>query len=120
MTDTPDQIVLRPSEIEVLVLLAEGLSVKQVTRRLHLGKTAVVMRMRRCRDRVGARSTAHLLAVCVREGLIDPPPLDAPTNPNPQHQEDIPCADSAPSTRTTPSAPGPVTAADASAAGADL
>lgn len=76
MTEPTPALTLRASETEVLMLLAHGWSVKQIARSLSLSKTAVVMRMSRCRDRLGARSTAHLVAVCVRAGLIHPGPLD--------------------------------------------
>ncbi|MFJ5071607.1 hypothetical protein ACIQC7_34845 [Kitasatospora sp. NPDC088556] len=65
-----DRIVVTQREHDVLVLTATGDEVRQVAKRLGLGRTAVQGDLARLRDRTGARTTGHLAAIGVRAGLV--------------------------------------------------
>lgn len=59
----------------VLRGLSAGDTVRRIARRLGVTPQAVSMRMHRVRQAAGAASNAHLLALCVHMGLIEPAPL---------------------------------------------
>ncbi|MFD4397182.1 hypothetical protein [Kitasatospora sp. NPDC058478] len=65
-----DRIVLTQREHDVLVLTATGDEVRQVGKRLGLGRTTVQKDLARLRGRTGARTASHLAAIGVRAGLV--------------------------------------------------
>jgi DNA-binding NarL/FixJ family response regulator len=65
--------VLTSREREVLQLLAEGLSTKEIAGRLHLSAKTVESHRRTVQDKLGIRSIAELTRYAIREGLT---PLD--------------------------------------------
>lgn len=66
---TPSADVLSPREREVLQLIAEGMSSKEVAARLHLSVNTVDTHRRRISDKLGLSSVAELTKYAVREGL---------------------------------------------------
>jgi DNA-binding NarL/FixJ family response regulator len=65
--------VLTAREREVLQLLAEGLSTKEIAERLHLSAKTVESHRKAVQDKLGIRSVAELTRYAIREGLT---PLD--------------------------------------------
>jgi DNA-binding NarL/FixJ family response regulator len=65
--------VLTPREREVLQLLAEGLSTKEIAGRLNLSAKTVESHRKAVQDKLGIRSIAELTRYAIREGLT---PLD--------------------------------------------
>lgn len=62
---------LTPREREVFHLIVEGLTTKEIARRLDIGaKTAENHRLRVI-DKIGVRNTAELVRYAVRKGLLD-------------------------------------------------
>lgn len=71
---TPTPVAERPSltreDIEVLTLLAEGLPLSSVGRRLHLSERSIRRRLRMICDRLGCRSTIQAVVWAARRGLV--------------------------------------------------
>jgi DNA-binding CsgD family transcriptional regulator/ketosteroid isomerase-like protein len=65
-----DERRLTPREREVIALLADGLSVAQLAETLVLSPLTVRTHIRNAKERLGARSTSHAVAVAVRTGEI--------------------------------------------------
>ena len=66
-----DQPRLSPREREITRLLAAGLSGEAIARELFLSPETVRTHIRNAMEHVGARTRAHLVAIAVREGLIE-------------------------------------------------
>jgi DNA-binding CsgD family transcriptional regulator len=64
-------ISLTPREREITGLLAEGLDGREIAERLVLSPETVRTHIRNAMDRAGARTRAHLIAISVRERLIE-------------------------------------------------
>jgi len=62
---------LSPRETEVAQLLARGLSGEAIARELFLSPETVRTHIRNAMEHVGARTRAHLVAVALRDGLIE-------------------------------------------------
>ena len=62
---------LTPREREITQLLSEGLDGAQVAARLELSPETVRTHIRNAMERTGAHTRAHLVAIAVRERLID-------------------------------------------------
>ena len=71
---TPTPVAERPSltsdDIEVLTLLAEGLPLSTIGRRLHLSERSIRRRLRVICDRLGCRSTIQAVVWAARRGLV--------------------------------------------------
>jgi two-component system, NarL family, response regulator DesR len=61
---------LTPREHEVLLLLADGLSYEDMSRRLTISPETVRAHMRKAIEKLGARTRPHALAITLRESLI--------------------------------------------------
>jgi DNA-binding NarL/FixJ family response regulator len=62
---------LRPDELAVLSLLAEGLSHEAIGRRLSIGGGTVRSHMRKASERLGASTRTQAVATALRLGLIE-------------------------------------------------
>jgi DNA-binding NarL/FixJ family response regulator len=63
--------MLSPRELEVLVLLARGLSAKQCAKRLNLAPSTIDNHKIRLMQKLGVHKTVALAVLAVREGLLD-------------------------------------------------
>ena len=61
-----------PKELEVLRCLANGLVSKEIAVRIGRSKPTVELTVRLLCERFGARSRAHLVAIALTQGLLDP------------------------------------------------
>jgi DNA-binding NarL/FixJ family response regulator len=61
---------LTPREVEVLRLLADGLSHDEIGRRLEIGPETVRTHARKAADRLGARTRTQAVAKAIRLGLL--------------------------------------------------
>jgi DNA-binding NarL/FixJ family response regulator len=61
---------LTTRELQVLGLLAEGLSHEQIGRRLEIGSETVRTHARKAADRLGARTRTQAVAEAIRAGLL--------------------------------------------------
>jgi DNA-binding CsgD family transcriptional regulator len=59
-------------ELEVLGLVADGLSTREIARRLWITEETVKTHVRRLHDRLGARTRAHAVAIAFRSGILRP------------------------------------------------
>lgn len=64
---------LTDREIEVLCLLAQGLSAEAAGQRLYLSRNTVRTHVKRMRAAVGARNVAHLVAIGYHTGALRAP-----------------------------------------------
>jgi DNA-binding NarL/FixJ family response regulator len=67
--DQSGSVVLTPKEREVLQMLAEGRSTKEISRHLHVSVKTVETHRKHIMDRLGLHSVAELTKYAVREGL---------------------------------------------------
>jgi DNA-binding CsgD family transcriptional regulator len=58
-----------PRELEVLALIADGYSTREIARALWITEETVRTHVRRLLDRLGARTRAHAVSIAHREGL---------------------------------------------------
>ena len=72
LTPTPvaERASLTRDDIEVLTLLAEGLPISTIGRRLHLSERSIRRRLRMICDRLGCRSTIQAVVWAARRGLV--------------------------------------------------
>jgi two-component system, LuxR family, secretion system response regulator SsrB len=68
----PGGRVLKPRQLEIALLMADGLSAKEIAARLHLSPRTVDFHRREIRDTLGIKSTALLVRWLIREGLLEP------------------------------------------------
>lgn len=66
----PAAPVLTPREGEVLQLLADGLSVGVIARRLYLSESTVKTHITKIYDKLGARNRASAVMAAIKEGLV--------------------------------------------------
>lgn len=59
---------LRPREIEIIKLVSEGNSYKHVSRILNLSLPTIKVYISRVKEKTGARSICHAVALWVRGG----------------------------------------------------
>ena len=57
-------------ELEVLELMSRGCNAKEAGRVLFVEESTIVSSMKRTRRKLGARNTAHAVAIALREGMI--------------------------------------------------
>jgi len=62
--------MLTKKETEVLTYLARGYVQKEVASELHVSAVAVKKQVGRAAQKLGARNTAHVVALALKEGLI--------------------------------------------------
>ena len=62
------QPTLTPRELEVLALIADGYSTKQIAQALWITDETVRTHVRRLLSRLGARTRAHAVAIAYRDG----------------------------------------------------
>jgi DNA-binding CsgD family transcriptional regulator len=62
---------LSPRQRETLTLIASGATDKQIGRLLRISAFTVGHHLARARERLGATTTAHAVAIALRLGLID-------------------------------------------------
>jgi DNA-binding CsgD family transcriptional regulator len=60
---------LTTREVEVLALVADGYSTKEIARELWITEETVRTHVRRVLERLGARTRAHAVAIAYRDGL---------------------------------------------------
>jgi DNA-binding CsgD family transcriptional regulator len=65
-------VQLKPRQLEIALLMADGLSSRDIADRLHLSPQTVDFHRREIRDRLGIKSTALLVRWLIREGLLEP------------------------------------------------
>jgi PAS domain S-box-containing protein len=69
-TETPDGGTLTPREREIVRLIADGSTGREIADELHLSHDTVRTHIRNAMTKTGARSRAHLVAKALGEGLI--------------------------------------------------
>jgi DNA-binding CsgD family transcriptional regulator len=72
LVPTDDTSPITPRELEVLALVAEGLSTREIGRRLWITEETVKTHIRRLHDRLGARTRAQAVAIAYRRGILRP------------------------------------------------
>ena len=68
-SDTRCEARLSRRELEVLSLIAEGMSTREVARALWITEETVKSHVARVLARLGARTRAHAIAIVYRDGL---------------------------------------------------
>ncbi|MEV4197057.1 LuxR C-terminal-related transcriptional regulator [Micromonospora globbae] len=63
-------LVLRPQDVRVLQMLADGLTAQQVAHRLGIGVVATRARLCRLYARIGANNATHAVAIAIRAGQL--------------------------------------------------
>ena len=58
-----------PRELEVLALIADGHSTREIARRLWITEETVRTHVRRVLDRLDAKTRAHAVSIAYRDGL---------------------------------------------------
>lgn len=71
-SSAPD--ALTPRELEVLALLAEGLSSADIAKRLFIGVVTVRNHVQRILRKLDASTQLEAVITAMRRGLVDPPP----------------------------------------------
>lgn len=61
---------LTPRELQVLVLVADGLSRQEIADRHGVALETIKSQLKWCRIKMGARGTAHAVALGFRDGLL--------------------------------------------------
>jgi DNA-binding CsgD family transcriptional regulator len=62
------EFVLTPREREVMSLLAKGLNAEEVARSLVISPFTVRTHVRNAKEKLGARTMAHAIAIVLRDG----------------------------------------------------
>ena len=70
LADRPSGPTLTPREVDVLTLLAEGLSHEEIGARLDIGTETVRTHVRKATERLGAATRTQAVALALRRGLI--------------------------------------------------
>lgn len=66
----PDGLGLTARQLEVVVLLADGLQAGEIAARLGVATSSVYRHVKRAKERTGARSRSDLVALVVRAGIV--------------------------------------------------
>ena len=69
-TDKAEAPRVTRRELEVLQLIAEGMSTREISRRLWVTDETVKTHVRRLLDKLGARTRAQAVAVAYRRGVL--------------------------------------------------
>jgi DNA-binding CsgD family transcriptional regulator len=69
-SDTKDRPKVKRRELEVLELVSEGLSTREISRRLWITEETVKTHVRRMHNRLAARTRAHAVAIAFRKGIL--------------------------------------------------
>jgi DNA-binding CsgD family transcriptional regulator len=69
--------VLTPREREILELVAQGLSTKQVAQNVDIAPRTVDRHVENIRLKLRAKNRSHMVACALMEGLLDDPQDDA-------------------------------------------
>jgi DNA-binding CsgD family transcriptional regulator len=67
---TAPPLEVRPVEMQVLTLVAQGCTYTEIARRLHYSPGYVRQVLHRLYTRIGARSGAHAVALTIRSGQL--------------------------------------------------
>jgi len=86
----PEATELTPREREVTQMVARGMSIEEVARKLTIGVATVRTHLYRVRTKLGVRDRAQLVSLAYRSGLIQSAG-GAPSDEKPGPQEDL-CA----------------------------
>lgn len=73
---TPTGPQLSPREREVLVLLAEGLGVAQISRRLYISDSTTKTHISKLYEKLGAGNRAQAIMAALKQGLIEAPEVE--------------------------------------------
>jgi DNA-binding NarL/FixJ family response regulator len=68
--DTPEGAALTPRQREILQLIAEGRSTREIAQRLHVSVKTVETHRAQLMDRLGIRDVAGLTRYAIRIGLV--------------------------------------------------
>ena len=74
---TPSGPQLSPREREVLALLADGLGVAQISRKLFISESTTKTHISKLYEKLGAGNRAQAIMAALRLGLISPPDVQA-------------------------------------------
>ncbi len=69
---TGDTNILRPAELHTLALMAHGHTYKTAAAEQGISLYTVKDHLTACRERLGARTTAHAVSLAIRSGQLDP------------------------------------------------
>lgn len=61
---------LSPREIQIMRLVADGLSNKAIGAQLYLSPNTIKTHMQRITKRIGANGRAHAVAICLRSNYL--------------------------------------------------
>lgn len=67
-----DSVVISERELEILQLIAEGLTTKQIGEKLHISFHTVMTHRKNMMAKIGLNNTAGLIVYAVKENLISP------------------------------------------------
>ncbi|MCC7041640.1 MAG: response regulator transcription factor [Burkholderiales bacterium] len=70
--DSAHAVALTPRQREIVRLLADGLSAKEIARKLDLSSRTVESHKYQIMETLGAKSSAELIRVAIRHGIVDP------------------------------------------------
>ena len=65
-------MVLSKRELQVLLLICDGLTGKEIAQRLGIAPKTVEFHRAGMYERLGLKTTAHLVRYAIRMGLIEP------------------------------------------------
>ena len=65
-------MVLPPRQLQVLLLICDGLTGKEIAQRLGISPKTVEFHRAGICKRLGLKTTAHLVRYAIRMGLIEP------------------------------------------------
>jgi len=65
-----EDTLLSPREKQVAGLMAEGLSIKQISNRLRIAENTVANQRKNMLQKTGAKNMAELVALLIRNGII--------------------------------------------------
>ena len=65
-------VVLPPRQLQVLLLICDGLTGKEIAQRLGISTKTVEFHRTAIYKRLGLKTTAHLVRYAIRMGLIEP------------------------------------------------
>jgi DNA-binding CsgD family transcriptional regulator len=70
---TNGKAVLTPRERQIVEMLAQGSTGEQIAQQLVLSPETVQKHVHNAKRKIGAETRAHLIALALTRGLIDPP-----------------------------------------------